>query len=224
MTYLELRRAMDEAALAAGRRPSTVGLTAVSKQQPWARVADVLAAGQRVFGENRVEEAARRWADHRKDVELRLIGRLQSNKVAAAVSLFDVIETLDRTRLADALAAEMDRQGRRVRLLVQVNTGDEAQKGGVSPTDVDAFIADCRGKGLDVEGLMALPPAAEPPAPHFALLARLAARNGLVHLSMGMSGDFATAIRFGATNVRIGSALFGERPGPRLPTASAERP
>ncbi len=203
---------MAEAARAASRAPADVTLVAVSKQQPWERVAPVLDAGQRVFGENRVQEAQSRWTERRIEIELRLIGPLQSNKAREAVGFFDVIETLDRERLARALADEIARAGRAPRLYVQVNTGEEAQKAGVAPLEADAFIASCRGEfGLPIEGLMCIPPAAEPPGPHFALLSQIAARNGLAKLSMGMSADFETAIRFGATSVRVGSALFGAR-------------
>ncbi|MGZ8369898.1 MAG: YggS family pyridoxal phosphate-dependent enzyme [Caulobacteraceae bacterium] len=196
------------AAEAAGRDPASVQLVAVSKQQPEERIAAMLTAGQRVFGENRVQEARARWESRRDGVELRLIGPLQSNKAAEACAFFDVIETLDR----DKLAAEIARQPRRPRLYVQVNTGEEPQKAGVIPADADAFLARCREvHGLTIEGLMCIPPAGEPPGPHFALLAKIAARNGLDKLSMGMSGDFETAVRFGATSVRVGSALFGER-------------
>lgn len=187
-------------------------LVAVSKQQPEARVAAILAAGQTVFGENRVQEATERWAQRRAGLELRLIGPLQSNKAAEAVALFDVIETLDRDKLARALAEAAQKAGRSPRLYVQVNTGEEPQKAGVAPGEADAFIAAAaRDYGLRVEGLMCIPPAEEPPGPHFALLAKIAARNGLARLSMGMSGDFETAVRFGATSVRVGSALFGSR-------------
>lgn len=200
------------AARACGRDPADVTLVAVSKQQPWDRVAPVLAAGQTVFGENRVQEAMERWADRRGEIELRLIGPLQTNKAREAVAFFDVIESLDRDRLARALAQEAQKAGRCPRLYVQVNTGEDEQKAGVVPTEADAFIAACRDAyGLAVEGLMCIPPAEEPPGPHFALLARIAARNGVAKLSMGMSGDFETAVRFGATSVRVGSALFGER-------------
>lgn len=200
------------AAKAAGRDPAEVSLTAVSKMQPWERVAPVLEAGQRIFGENRVQEAMARWADRRADIQLRLIGPLQTNKAAEAVAFFDVIETLDREKLARVLAEEIQRAGRSPRLYVQVNTGEEPQKAGVSPAQADAFMADCRTTyGLTVEGLMCIPPEAEPPAPHFALLAKIARRNGLARLSMGMSGDFEVAIAYGATSVRVGSALFGAR-------------
>jgi pyridoxal phosphate enzyme (YggS family) len=203
---------MAAAARAAGRDPADVTLTAVSKLQPEARVAAVLAAGQRTFGENRVQEALARWGERRDQVELRLIGPLQTNKAREAVSFFDVIETLDRPRLAEVLAREAQRAGRCPRLYVEINTGEEPQKAGVAPGEADPFIARCRSEfGLVLEGLMCIPPAGEPPGPHFALTARLAARNGLAKLSMGMSADFETAIRFGATSVRVGTALFGER-------------
>lgn len=186
---------------------------AVSKQQPWERVAAILAAGQTVFGENRVQEAAERWEGRREGLELRLIGPLQSNKAREALALFDVIETLDRERLAAVLAGEIARTERPPpRLYVQVNTGEEPQKAGVAPRDADGFIEACRTRhGLTLEGLMCIPPEAGPPGPHFALLGQIAARNGLARLSMGMSGDFTTAVRFGATSVRVGSALFGAR-------------
>lgn len=202
---------MAAAALAAGRRPEDVTLVAVSKQQEWESIAPVLAEGQRIFGENRVQEAQGRWVDRREGLELRLIGPLQTNKVRDAVALFDVIETLDRPKLAKALADEAAHQGRVPRLYIQVNTGEEPQKAGVSPTLADGFIAECRSLGLTIEGLMAIPPEGVPAAMHFALLAKIAARNGLTRLSMGMSGDFEIAIAHGATSVRVGSALFGAR-------------
>jgi pyridoxal phosphate enzyme (YggS family) len=212
-----LRTRIAETAAAAGRDPTQISLVAVSKQQPWANIGPILAAGQTCFGENRVQEAQRRWTDRREGLELRLIGPLQTNKTLDAVGLFDVIETLDRPRLARALADAFARTGRPRRLYVQVNTGEEPQKSGVRPQEADAFIAGCRGDyGLVVEGLMCVPPQDEEPALHFALLAKIAARNGLERLSMGMSGDFETAIRFGATSVRIGSALFGARAGEPL--------
>jgi PLP dependent protein len=174
----------------------------------------VLAAGQRVFGENRVQEALARWEGRAGGLELHLVGPLQTNKAKEAVAFFEVIESLDREKLARALAAEAQKQGRAPRLYVQVNTGEEPQKAGVVPAEADAFIAACRGTyGLKPEGLMCIPPVDEPPGPHFALLATIAERNGLAKLSMGMSDDFETAIRFGATNVRVGSAVFGARPG-----------
>ena len=207
-----IRERIAKAARAADRDPADVTLVAVSKQQPWERIAPVLAAGQRVFGENRVQEAMTRWAERRGEIELRLIGPLQSNKAKEAVAVFDVIETLDRDKLARALADEAQKQGRAPRLYVQVNTGEEPQKAGALPPEADAFIALCRSAyGFEIEGLMCIPPEAEPPGPHFALLAKIAARNGITKLSMGMSADFETAIRFGATSVRVGSALFGAR-------------
>lgn len=216
-----VRREIAEACRSAGRTPGEVVLTAVTKTQPAEALEAALAAGQRVFGENRVQEAQAHWADRRDgiaDLELRLIGPLQTNKAADAVALFDVIETLDRPKLADALAAAADKAGRKVRVLVQVNTGAEPQKAGSLPEDADALVAHARGKGLSVEGLMCLPPADEAPGPHFALLRKIARRNGLETLSMGMSGDYRTAIRFGATHVRLGSALFGERNRPERPS------
>ena len=212
-TILEdIQARMAAAALAADRQPADVTLTAVSKQQPWDAVAPVLEAGQRVFGENRVQEAIERWTGRREGFELRLIGPLQTNKAREAVGFFDVIETLDRDRLAERLAAEIQRLGRAPGLYVQVNTGEEAQKAGVAPAGADGFIAQCRNVyDLAVEGLMCIPPEGEPPGPHFALLAEIAARNGLTRLSMGMSADFEIAILHGATSVRVGSALFGAR-------------
>lgn len=211
-SYAAVVARIARAAQAAGRSADDVTLVAVSKMQPWEAVAPVLAAGQRVFGENRVQEAVGRWAERRGEVTLHLIGPLQSNKAAEAVAFFDVIETLDREKLARVLAAEVQTQARHPRLYVQVNTGEEPQKAGVIPRDADAFIADCRETyGLEPEGLMCIPPMDEPAGPHFALLARIAARNGLSKLSMGMSDDFETAIAFGATSVRVGSAIFGAR-------------
>jgi pyridoxal phosphate enzyme (YggS family) len=214
MSYPEIIDRIARAAREAGRDPGHVTLTAVSKQQPWAAVAPVLAAGQRVFGENRVQEAMERWRERRDGLELRLIGPLQTNKAREAVGFFDVVETLDRPRLARVLEAEIQRAGRAPRLYVQVNTGEEPQKAGVRPGEADAFIDACRrAHGLSIEGLMCIPPNGEPCGPHFALLAMIARRNGLACLSMGMSADFETAIAFGATSVRVGAALFGERPG-----------
>ncbi|MFN3521416.1 MAG: YggS family pyridoxal phosphate-dependent enzyme [Phenylobacterium sp.] len=211
----EVLSRIARAAEAVGRAPADVTLVAVSKQQPWERIAPILAAGQTVLGENRVQEAMGRWAERRVGLELRLIGPLQTNKAREAVGFFDVIETLDRERLARALADEAQRAGRCPRLYVQVNTGEEPQKAGISPGEADAFIKSCREVfGLRLEGLMCIPPADEPPGPHFALLAGIAARNDLPCLSMGMSDDFETAVRFGATSVRVGSALFGARAKP----------
>ncbi|MGI8840682.1 MAG: YggS family pyridoxal phosphate-dependent enzyme [Caulobacteraceae bacterium] len=209
----DIRRRIDAAARAAGRDPGAVALTAVCKQQPWEAIAPVLAAGQTAFGESRVQEAAARWADRRAGVELRLIGPLQTNKAREATALFDAIETLDRPRLAGVLAGEIQRLGCAPRLFIEVNTGEEPGKSGVAPREADAFVARCRWEyGLAIDGLMCVPPLAEPAGPHFALLAKIAARNGLAGLSMGMSADFETAIAFGATHVRLGSALFGARP------------
>jgi pyridoxal phosphate enzyme (YggS family) len=203
------------AAEAAGRTAADVALVAVSKLQPDERVDAMLAAGQRVFGENRVQEAQARWSDRRgqfADLRLRLIGPLQSNKAEDAVTLFDAIDVLDRPKLAAAIADAAQKAGRCPALLVQVNTGEEPQKAGIAPLLADAFINEARDRyGLPVVGLMCIPPLEEEPAMHFALLAKIAARNGLTELSMGMSDDFETAIRFGATQVRVGSALFGAR-------------
>jgi pyridoxal phosphate enzyme (YggS family) len=210
-----VRARIASAAEAAGRDAGDVTLVAVSKTHPEEAVEAALAAGQRVFGENRVQEAQQKYPALKSrfpDLVLHLIGPLQSNKVRDAVALFDVIETVDRPRLAEALAAEISRSGRRPDCFIQVNTGEEPQKAGVTPAEADAFIASARDAyGLTVEGLMCIPPAAEPAGPHFALLARIARRNGLPQLSMGMSGDFETAIAFGATTVRVGSAVFGAR-------------
>jgi pyridoxal phosphate enzyme (YggS family) len=210
--YASVVARIARAAQAAGRGAQDVTLVAVSKMQPWEAVAPVLAAGQRVFGENRVQEAQDRWAARRDAVTLHLIGPLQTNKAADAVAFFDVIETLDREKLARVLAEEIAKQGRSPRFYVQVNTGEEPQKAGVVPAEADAFIALIRATyGLHLEGLMCIPPVDEPAGPHFALLAKIAARNGLARLSMGMSDDFETAIAFGATSVRVGSAVFGAR-------------
>ena len=190
-------------------------LIAVSKRQPDDRIDAALAAGHRVFGENRVQEAQQRWSDRRAavpDLILHLIGPLQTNKAGDAVALFDVIEIVDRPKLARALAAEMTRQGRHLPCYIQVNTGEEPQKSGIMPAEVDAFIAFCRDEcGLDIVGLMCIPPQDEEAAMHFALLRTIAARNGLSGLSMGMSGDYEEAVSFGATSVRVGSAIFGAR-------------
>ena len=193
-------------------------LTAVSKTQPPEAINAILATGQRIFGENRVQEAQGRWTERRAtlpDLELRLIGPLQTNKAEDAVDLFDVIETLDREKLARALAQAAEKRGRSPRVLVQVNTGMEPQKAGVLPDQSDALIAAARGTyGLTVDGLMCIPPADQDAAPHFKMLRNLAERNSLSVMSMGMSGDYETAIRCGATHVRVGTALFGERNPP----------
>jgi hypothetical protein len=217
-----VRAAIRAAAEAAGRDPAAVTLIAVSKAQPSERIEAALAAGERVFGENYVQEAASRWPELRQrypDVTLHMIGALQTNKAKEAVALFDVVQTVDRPRLAAALAKEMAKQGRRLGCFIQVNTGAEPQKAGVMPEQADAFVEECRSvHGLDVEGLMAIPPADEDVALHAAFLGKIAARNGLTKLSIGMSDDFEAAIRFGATHVRVGSAIFGPRPS--RPTAS----
>jgi hypothetical protein len=206
------------AARAAGRPAGSVALVAVSKTQPAAAVRKALAAGHRLFGENRVQEAQAKYPALREpfpDLALHLIGPLQTNKVREAVALFDVIETVDRPRLAAALAREMERAGRRPPCLIEVNTGEEPQKSGVLPADADAFVAECRDRlGLPIAGLMCVPPLDEEPSPHFALLREIARRTGLDVLSMGMSADFETAIRFGATHVRVGTAIFGARRAP----------
>jgi pyridoxal phosphate enzyme (YggS family) len=199
----------------AGRDPGCVTLVAITKTFAPPAIEPVIAAGQRVFGENRVQEAKAKWpplkAEH-PDIALHLVGPLQSNKARDAVALFDAIHSLDRASLAAALAKEIERQDRRPSLFVEVNTGGEPQKAGVLPEDTDAFVAACRKTyGLDIAGLMCIPPLDEAPAPHFALLAKIARRNELNLLSMGMSADFALAIRFGATHVRVGTAIFGER-------------
>ena len=205
-----------QAAAAAGRAAGSVDLVAVSKTYPAAVAAAAIGAGHRVFGENRVQEALDKWPDLKQefpDVKLHLIGPLQRNKVRPAMALFDAIETLDRPSLARALANEMERSGRRPDVYIQINTGEEAQKAGVAPAEADDFIAACRDDyGLVPRGLMCIPPAKEEPSLHFALLGQIARRNGLQELSMGMSADFEIAIRFGATLVRVGTAIFGPRP------------
>jgi pyridoxal phosphate enzyme (YggS family) len=206
---------IEKACREAGREPESVTLVAISKTFGVDAIRPMLQAGHRVFGENRVQEAKAKWPALRAEfpgVELHLVGPLQSNKAKEAVALFDAIHTVDRPKIAQALAEEIMKQGKRPRLFVEVNTGAEPQKAGVLSENADAFIAECRGKfGLAIEGLMCIPPLDEPPAPHFALTAKIAKRNGLALLSMGMSADFANAIAFGATHVRVGSAIFGER-------------
>ena len=207
------------AATAADWRRPAPRLSAVSKPQPASVIRDVLAAGQRAFGENRVQEAAAKWPELQADfpdVELHLIGPLQTNKARQAIALFDVIETLDRPKLAETLASLQAEGLRLPRLFIQVNIGEEAQKTGVSPAEADAFITHCRETlHLPVIGLMAIPPIDQPPAPHFALLAKLAARHGLPERSMGMSSDWQAAVALGATQVRLGTAIFGERLTPQ---------
>lgn len=209
---------IETAEMSAGREPGSVTLIAVSKTFEADEIEPVLAAGQRVFGENRVQEAQHKWPGLREkypDVELHLIGPLQSNKAKEAVALFDVIHTIDRDKIARVIAAEMAAQGRTPRLLVQVNTGAEPQKAGVAPEETAAFVARCRDEhGLQIDGLMCIPPAEDVAAPHFALLQRIAEELSLPLLSMGMSADFETAVEFGATHVRVGTAIFGTRPKP----------
>jgi len=212
----QVRSRIAEAATAAGRDPAQITLVAVGKVHGAPHIEAALAAGQQVFGENRVQEAEGKFpalkAAH-GDLVLHLIGPLQTNKAREAVQLFDVIETLDRPKLARALAKEMDRPGLRPACYVQVNTGEEAQKAGVIPAEADALIALARDElGLPIEGLMCIPPFDDEPAPHFALLSEIAKRNGLARLSMGMTADFDVAVRFGATHVRVGTAIFGTRP------------
>lgn len=210
-----MRTRIVRAARDCGRDPADVTLVCVSKTFEPEDIAPALAAGERTFGENKVQEAARKWPalrDRYADVVLHLIGPLQSNKAEDAVATFDVIETVDRPKIAAALAKAMDKVGRRPRLYVQINTGAEPQKAGVLPDAADAFLAECRtGYGFDIAGLMCIPPVDEQASPHFALLATIAARNGIAGLSMGMSADFELGIQLGATHVRVGSAIFGAR-------------
>jgi pyridoxal phosphate enzyme (YggS family) len=211
----QVKNTIADAARGHGRDPDGVRLVAVTKTHPPATVRLAIAAGHRLFGENRVQEAESKWPElkgENPDCRLHLIGPLQRNKAALAVRLFDVIETLDRIKLASALARHMEEAGRRPDCLIQVNTGEEAQKAGVMPGQADAFIGACReDHGLPIIGLMCIPPAEEEPSLHFALLAEIARRNGLAQLSMGMSADFETAVQFGATLVRVGTAIFGTR-------------
>lgn len=214
MALAAIQQRMKAACEQAARPLSSVQLVAVSKMQPDDAVAAVLDAGQRVFGENRVQEAQARWLPLREkygDLKLHLIGHLQSNKAKDAVALFDVIETIDSEKLAGALKNEMDKQSRPLPCFIQVNTGEEEQKGGIAPRDVEKLFRFCTDAGLNIYGLMCIPPVDEIPDPHFALLNKLAKGLGLSHLSMGMSADFETAIRYGSTHIRVGSALFGIR-------------
>ena len=218
MVHEGLKKVLDgvaAAARAAGRAPEAVTLIAVSKTLEPPEIMPVIEAGQRVFGENRVQEAKAKWPALRMrwpDIELHLIGPLQSNKAAEAVELFDAIHTVDRPKIAEAIGKEMRKQAKVLKLFVQVNTGREPQKAGIDPGEADRFLKDCRDThGLEISGLMCIPPAEEDPRPHFALLAEIASRNGLAQLSMGMSGDYAQAVASGATHVRVGSALFGSR-------------
>ena len=214
MSLGEIVKAIHAEEARVGREVGSTKLIAVSKVQPPDRVDAALAAGQRIFGENRVQEAATRWPPFQARfdaIALHLIGPLQTNKARQAVEMFDVIHTLDRPKLATTLARLADERGTSPVLFVQVNTGAEPQKAGVLPDEADRFVAEVRALGLPLVGLMCIPPAEDDPAPHFAMLAAMAARNGLSGLSMGMSGDFETAIALGATHVRVGSAIFGER-------------
>jgi len=214
----DVRRRIAEAEQAGGRVPGSVTLVAISKTHPRQRAAAAIAAGHRVFGENRVQEALAKWPELKKatpELRLHLVGPLQTNKAHDVVRLFDVVETVDRPKLASTLAREMEKCGRRLDCFIQVNTGEEPQKAGVLPEDADAFVEACRREyQLPVVGLMCIPPIDQEPALHFALLAEIARRNGLEQLSMGMSADYETAIRLGATHVRVGTAIFGPRPTP----------
>ncbi|MDI4237254.1 YggS family pyridoxal phosphate-dependent enzyme [Bradyrhizobium sp. Arg237L] len=211
----EVEEEIARACKDARRDRGSVTLIAVSKTFNADAISPVIAAGQRVFGENRVQEAKTKWPSLMQahpGIVLHLIGPLQSNKAKEAVALFDAIHSVDRPSICEALAKEIKNQNRQPQLFIQINTGEEPQKAGISPSDADAFIARCREHyGLSISGLMCIPPVNDPPAPHFALTAKIAARNGLTNLSMGMSADFATAIQMGATHVRVGSAIFGAR-------------
>jgi pyridoxal phosphate enzyme (YggS family) len=218
MVHEGLKRVLNgitQAAQAAGRQPGAVTLIAVSKTFDGPEIIPVIEAGQRVFGENRVQEAKAKWPVLKMrwpEIELHLIGPLQSNKAAEAVQLFDAIHTVDRPKIAEAIGKEMRKQAKALKLFVQVNTGREPQKAGIDPGEADLFLKTCReAYGLEISGLMCIPPVEEDPTPHFALLADIARRNGLQQLSMGMSGDYAAAIAAGATHVRVGSAIFGSR-------------
>jgi PLP dependent protein len=212
---IAVREEIARACREAGRDPAGVTLVAVSKMFAGEAIEPVIAQGQRIFGENRVQEAKAKWPElvsKHPGLALHLIGPLQSNKAKEAVALFDAIHSVDRPSICQALAKEIISQKRQPELFVQINTGEEPQKAGISPAEADAFIASCREKyGLSISGLMCIPPVDDPPAPHFALTAKIAARNGLKNLSMGMSADFVVAIQFGATHVRVGTAIFGKR-------------
>ncbi len=210
----DIQARLATAAREAGRDPASVNLIAVTKTFEAETILPVLEAGHRLFGENRVQEAKAKWPALRlryPDLKLHLIGPLQSNKTREAIELFDAIHTVDRPKIAQAIADEQERQGKQLALFIQVNTGEEPQKAGIAPKDTAAFLAHCRGLGLDIRGLMCIPPVEEEPAVHFAFLAKLARDLGLPGLSMGMSGDFETAVQMGATHVRVGSAIFGHR-------------
>ena len=214
--FADVKSKLAQAAKLAGRNADEVSLIAVSKQQPEARINSALKGGLRIFGENRVQEAQRRWQPRRSlisDLELHMIGPLQSNKAGDAVALFDIIHTVDRPKIARALKIEMDKQNRQLPCFIQVNTGEEPQKAGISPKEIPDFLTFCQFEiGLNIVGLMCIPPIDEEAAMHFALLKSYAEHLSLPQLSMGMSGDFEEAIAFGATHIRVGSALFGARP------------
>jgi len=217
MSLSEIQSRITKAALKAGRDPAEIKLLAVSKVQPTDRVISVLDQGQTLFGENRVQEAQERWQDlipKYKDISVHLIGPLQTNKIKPALDLFDAIHSVDRLKLAKKLANEIQARGTSPDLFIQVNTGEEPQKAGCLPADADAFIAECRAMDLTVSGLMVIPPVDEEPSLHFALLRKIAERNDLTQLSMGMSADFERAIALGATHIRVGSAIFGARVKP----------
>ena len=214
MSIQEIKKVINEAAVEAGREPDDISLIAVSKVQPNARVKAVLETGHKIFGENRVQEALGKWPDFQQtfgDLDLHLIGPLQTNKARQAVELFGTIHSVDRPKLATTLARLAQERGASPNIFVQVNTGEEPQKAGILPSETDAFVDECRALDLPVKGLMCIPPVEEEASLHFALLAKMAERNGLVGLSMGMSGDFEKAIQFGATHIRVGSAIFGAR-------------
>ncbi|MAD93976.1 MAG: YggS family pyridoxal phosphate-dependent enzyme [Rhodobacteraceae bacterium] len=214
MSITEITTRIKMAEAAAGRALGSTKLIAVSKVQPNERVRTVLQKGHKLFGENKVQEAHSKWPDFRAQfdhVEVHLIGPLQTNKVKAAVQLFDAIHTVDRAKLAHKIASEIQIQGKSPELFIQINTGEEDQKAGVMPSDADAFIKECFDMDLTITGLMVIPPVNEEPSLHFALLRKIASRNGLSNLSMGMSSDFERAIALGATHIRVGSAIFGER-------------
>lgn len=217
MSLSEIQSKITKAATDARRNPDDVKLLAVSKVQPIERVTNVLDQGHRLFGENRVQEAEGRWQDlipKYEGVSVHLIGPLQTNKIKPALALFDAIHSVDRPKLAKKLASEIQATGKSPELFIQINTGEEPQKAGCLPTDADSFIKDCRAMDLTISGLMVIPPVNEEPSLHFALLRKIAERNGLTGLSMGMSADFERAVALGATHIRVGSAIFGERINP----------
>ena len=217
MALSDVTARIEKACTAAGRAPADITLIAVSKVQPEERVTPVLDQGHRIFGENRVQEAQGRWPSLQErytEISLHLIGPLQTNKARQAVEMFDTIHSVDRPKLARRLADLAQERGASPDLFIQVNTGEEPQKAGILPDDLDAFVAECRSLDLPLQGLMSIPPVEEEPSLHFALLAKMAARNGLTGLSMGMSGDFESAIALGATHIRVGSAVFGARQAP----------